>query len=340
MRWYGFLLLGFYLLLTAACTRQASETLHFGGATMGTTWSVVLRPAGAVDTATLQRELQARLDQINGLMSTYDPDSEISRFNQHTGADWFDISASTAEVVSLARQISVLTGGAFDISVGPLVELWGFGASPRSAQAPTAEDLSQALRQVGYQRLELRRNPPALRKQVPALRIDLSAIAKGYAVDVLRAMLEQRGLRNFIVEIGGELQVSGERSAGAPWRIAVEKPLDGVREVEKVLLLKDTALATSGNYRNFYVENGQRYAHTIDPKSGRPLQHRLASVTVLDPSCARADALATALMVLGEVQGRLLCEKEGIAALFLIHAGEGLEEYASPAFSAALAGGR
>lgn len=339
MRWYSFLLLGLFLLLPAACTRQAPETLHLGGATMGTTWSVSLRSAAVKDSVALQAQLQARLDDINRLMSTYDPDSEISRFNQHLSSDWFAVSPSTVAVVALAQQISALTNGAFDISVGPLVELWGFGASPREKQIPDAEQLRQTLEQVGYQRLDLRLDPPALRKQVPRLRIDLSAVAKGYAVDALKGILKEQGLRNFIVEIGGELQISGERIDGKPWRIAVEKPQEGVREVEKVLLLKDTALATSGNYRNFYVENGQRYAHTIDPKSGRPIQHRLASVTVLDPSCARADALATALMVLGEEQGRLLCEKAGIAAFFLIHQGEKLTEYASPAFSAALAGG-
>ncbi|NCP77715.1 MAG: FAD:protein FMN transferase [Desulfuromonadales bacterium] len=341
MRWYGLLLLSLLLLLPAACTRQAPEVLHLGGETMGTTWSVSLRPAEVKDSIALQAQLQARLDHINRLMSTYDPRSEISRFNQQLNRDWFAVSPPTAAVVALAQQISALTDGAFDISVGPLVELWGFGASPRGAQIPEVEQLRQALEQVGYQRLDLRLDPPALRKQVPRLRIDLSAVAKGYAVDALKALLKQQGVRNFIVEIGGELQISGERAGGKPWRIAVEKPQEEVRAVGKVLLLKDTALATSGNYRNFYVENGQRYAHTIDPKSGRPIQHRLASVTVLDPSCARADALATALMVLGEEQGRLLCEKAGIAALFLIHKGEaGLEEYASPSFAAALAGGQ
>ena len=341
MRWYGLLLLCLFLLLPAACTRQAAEPLHLGGATMGTTWSVSLRPAAVKDSVALQTQLQARLDHINRLMSTYDLNSEISKFNQQLSSDWFAVSPPTATVVALAQRISALTDGAFDISVGPLVELWGFGASPRGRQIPDAEQLRQALEQVGYQRLELRLDPPALRKQVPALQIDLSAVAKGYAVDTLKALLEERGLRNFIVEIGGELQISGERTVGKPWRIAVEKPQEEVRAVEKVFLLKDTALATSGNYRNFYVENGQRYAHTIDPKSGRPVQHRLASVTVLDPSCARADALATALMVLGEEQGRLLCEKAGIAALFLIHQGEeGLAEYASPAFTATLAGGQ
>lgn len=339
MRWPAFLFFGLFLLLSAACTRQTSDTLHLGGATMGTTWSVTLRSSSEVDTAALQARLQARLDQINHLMSTYDPDSEISRFNRHVSDDWFAVSPSTVTVVALAQQISTLTDGAFDISVGPLVELWGFGANPRGTQIPRGEQLQKVLRQVGYQRLELRLQPPTLRKQVPRLRIDLSAVAKGYAVDALRDMLKEQGLDNFIVEIGGELQISGTRADDTPWRIAVEKPREGVREVEKVLLLKDTAMATSGNYRNFYVENGQRYAHTIDPKSGRPIQHRLASVTVLDPSCARADALATALMVLGEAQGRLLCEKVGIAAFFLIHQGKKLTEYASPAFTAALAGG-
>ncbi len=333
------LLLGVLLLAAVSgCESQKTvETIHLSGATMGTTWSVSLLPAPAgTEAVALKALLQQRLDQINGLMSTYDPDSEISRFNRQISSDWFAISAETAQVIELSQQISQLTAGAFDISVGPLVELWGFGAAARGEQLPTDEQISAQLAQVGYNHLQLRLAPAAIKKLLPELKIDLSAIAKGYAVDALKALLLRQGISNFLLEIGGEMQIVGQRSDGTPWRVAIEKPLAGTREVETVVSLTDTAVATSGNYRNFYLENGQRYAHTINPLSGRPVRHKLASVTVLDPDCARADALATALMVMGEEQGRLFCEKNQLAAYLLIHDKEATVGYASPAFQAFL----
>ena len=324
------------LVLSSACQqKKTTQTLHLSGATMGTTWSLSLLPGSAgLDSTLLQEKLQQRLDQINRLMSTYDPDSEISRFNKLESTDWFLISPETAEVIQLSQKISTLTGGAFDISVGPLVELWGFGTRERQTHIPSTEQIREELARIGYAKLELRDDLTAIRKQVPQLQIDLSAVAKGYAVDLLAELLKQQGISNFLLEIGGELQVVGRRGDGTLWRVGIEKPLDESREVEKVLHLSGTALATSGNYRNFYVEDGQRYAHTIDPASGQPIRHKLASVTVLGPNCARADALATALMVLGEEQGRELVEKNQIAAYFLIHEKEAIIEYSSPAFLA------
>lgn len=330
------ILLGLLLLLTLiACHKeQTIAPLRFTGKTMGTTWSVVMLPAAGVETEGLPQALQQRLDQINHLMSTYDPTSEVSRFNQQQSTDWFTISDETASVITLSLELSKLTAGAFDITIGPLVDLWGFGPAERRNNIPDQDQIDQRMTWVGYDKLELRRLPAALKKQVGALRIDLSAVAKGYAVDELAELLKQWGMVDYLVEVGGELQVAGTRFDGTAWRIAIEKPLEGRREVETVIPLTGTALATSGNYRNFYVEDGQRYAHTIDPVLGRPIRHKLASATVLDPSCARADALATALMVLGEEKGRLLVEKHQIAAYFLIHEQDQLVDFASPAFKA------
>lgn len=292
----------------------------------------MLPGAGTADSTTLTQLLQTRLDQINSLMSTYDPASELSRFNSQISTEWFALSAETAQVLGVSEQISALSDGAFDVSVGPLVELWGFGASERQEKVPSADQINEALTRVGYKNIQLRQKPPAVRTQVPGLQIDLSAVAKGYAVDALAEILQQQGIGNYLVEIGGELQISGHRGDNTPWQIAIEKPLEGTREVARVFALTNTALATSGNYRNFYIEDGQRYSHTIDPVSGKPIRHKLASVTVLDPNCARADALATALMVLGEEKGRRLCEKHQIAAYFLIHEKTALTVYASTAF--------
>lgn len=330
------------LILANGCQREKpSEVIHLSGQTMGTTWSVALRPAAdGTDAATLQQRLQQRLDQINGLMSTYDPASELSRFNSWTSTGWFDLSPETARVIGLSLEISRLTGGAFDVSVGPLVELWGFGPTPRGEKIPSEQQVEDALARVGYQNISLRLEPAAVSKQIPKLHIDLSAIAKGYAVDALAERLRQQGINNYLVEIGGELQLAGLRDEDSPWRIAIEKPLEDRREVATVFQLTDTALATSGDYRNFYVENGQRFSHTLDPATGRPVRNRLASVTVLDPTCARADALATALMVMGVEKGRRFCEMHQIAAYFFIHEGTELSTYASPAFQSFVEGAK
>ncbi|MGW8313836.1 MAG: FAD:protein FMN transferase [Desulfuromonadales bacterium] len=335
LRWLYLLICGCGLLvMTTACRQEKPpDTLHLSGQTMGTTWSVVLLPSpDGTDTADLKKRLQDRLDQINRLMSTYDPESEISRFNELSSKDWFAVSPDTAQVIELSLEISRLTGGAFDISIGPLVELWGFGPGERRETAPDEQQIGEGLARVGYEKILLRRDPAAIRKQVPELHIDLSAIAKGYAVDALAEILRHQGIDNYLVEIGGELQVSGHRADGTPWRVAIEKPLEDNRDVAVIFPLTNTALATSGDYRNFFVENGQRYAHILDPSTGRPARHRLASVTVLDQTCARADALATALMVMGEETGRRFCEENHIAAYFLVHENESIAAYKSHEF--------
>ncbi len=338
-RLLSFIVCVFFLLASGCQQKETVANSHLSGLTMGTTWSVSLLPRlDATAAAALNHQLQARLDQINRLMSTYDPGSELSRFNNLMSTDWFDLSTETAEVIELSLEISQLTGGAFDVSVGPLVELWGFGAKERDQVIPTQEQIRENLARVGYHNIQLRRKPAAVSKKVAELRVDLSAIAKGYAVDALADILEQQGISNYLVEIGGELKISGHRGDGAPWKIAIEKPLEETREVATTFPLTETALATSGNYRNFYLEDGQRYAHTLDPATGRPTRHQLASVTVLDPSCARADALATALMVLGEEKGRQLCEKNQIAAYFFVHEKTAIRVYKSPAFQVFLQG--
>lgn len=320
------------VLLGACSLDSPDEMTRLAGETMGTTWSAVLHsPPEGVDTNSLKQRLQQRLDKLNGLMSTYDPHSELSRFNRHTGSDWFPISIETVEVAALAQELSRYTGGAFDVTVGPLVDLWGFGPSLR-VNIPTGEQLNAALARVGYQKLEVRRQPPALRKRQPDLQVDLSAIAKGYAVDVLAAMLKEQGVTHFLLEIGGELQVVGEKAAGKPWRVAIEEPRQGAIEVSAVVPLPETALATSGNYRNYYEIAGQLFSHTIDPISGAPVKHRLAAVTVLDESCARADALATALMVMGEEQARMFAEANHVAAYFQVFSEDGLVATATTEF--------
>jgi len=311
------------------------------GATMGTGYTVrVTALPPALNQADLQALVELELQRVNAAMSTYDPLAEISRFNQHQGDDWFAVSPDLAQLVQRAQDIGVQTGGAFDITVGPLVDAWGFGTAGPRDSPPSAAELAAARAKVGMDRLSQRVDPPALRKATPTLRIDLSAIAKGYGVDRVAAALEAAGIDNYLVEIGGELRTRGRRHDGAMWRVGIEQPAPDGRRVQLALPMhRDGAVATSGDYRNFFETDGQRYAHIIDPRTGEPVNHELASVTVIADNCAMADGWATALSVLGPGEGYQLAENAGLAALFIERRDEAFEERRTSAFDAWLAAG-
>ncbi|WP_328984906.1 FAD:protein FMN transferase [Thiorhodovibrio winogradskyi] len=337
-RWAGRLQLGLALLLLGACGGpEPPGLLELKGRTMGTSYSVqVARPPSDLDRAALQQSIAEELARINARMSTYDPDSWLSRFNQSDSTDWFAVPPELARVVAEAQRISHLSGGAFDVSVGRLVNLWGFGPEFHLDRTPTPEAIAETLAVTGYHSLKVRADPPALRKTQTELYVDLSAIAKGYAVDRLAELLAARGVTDYLVEVGGELRAAG-RHPQRPWRVAIERPANerlksGGRAVFRVVPLRDVAMATSGDYRNFFEQDGVFYSHTIDPASGRPVDHRLASVSVLDESCMRADALATALLVLGPERGLALAKEQGIAAFFIERSESGYQARMSPAF--------
>ena len=306
-------------------TPGSDEVLVLQGRTMGTTWEI--RVAGEGGDPRLADRVEAettrRLDQIDGWMSTWNPGSEISRFNAYPGTDPFPVSFETASLVAYALEVGKISGGAFDVTVGPLVAIWGFGHDAREEGAqPTDEEIEELLRHVGARSLRVGRGSPEqggfLVKRDPETRVDLSAIAKGYGVDHVAEGLYALGLDDFLVEIGGELRAAGERPGGGPWRIAIEKPLDQGRAIQEVVPLADQAMATSGDYRVFYLEDDRRISHTIDPRTGRPVDNRTASVTVLAPTCTAADAWATALMVLGPDPGLAIASQEGLGAMLLL----------------------
>lgn len=314
------------------------ELVHVAGPTMGTTWQVKLpRLPEGTSRDELQAAIERRLERVNGQMSTYRPDSELSRFNRYEGTDWFEVSADTARVVSAAQQISHLTGGAFDVTVGPLVNLWDFGPDERDALVPSEEELAATRERIGYEMLEVRADPPALRKSRPDLYVDLSAIAKGFGVDQVAAHLENLGIDSYYVEVGGEIRTRGTKPDETPWRIGIEAPaatrLDA-QAARRVLELGDWAVATSGDYRNYWEKDGQRFSHTIDPRTGRPVEHGLASVTVVSDDCMTADGWATALMVLGPENAYNLAMKQDLATLFIVREEEGFAERATPKFEA------
>ena len=267
-------------------------------------------------------------------------------FNRSTKNGWFPVSQETLDVVVMAQEISQQTQGAFDISVASLVRLWGFGPDYQQQQIPDADSVAKMLEEVGFLNLEVDRAASRLRKH-SAISIDLSAIAKGFGVDQVADYLDGIGAESYMVEVGGEIRAKGLKPGNAPWRIAIESPQvqqlgeqkEAQRKVQKIIDVVDLAVATSGDYRNYFEKDGQRYSHTIDPKTGYPITHNLASVTVLSDSAARADALATAFSVMGAEQAMAFATAYNIAAYFIIKESDGFVALASDAFGKIPSGG-
>lgn len=325
-----------WILLTAVAGCSDPEPLRLSGTTMGTGYSVVIpRLPSGVKEQSVHQGIESILQGVNQKMSTYIPESELSRINRSESGDWMVLSPELFDIIRLSHSISEQTDGAFDITVGPLVNLWGFGPDgPKSLDGPSDPEIALAKSLTGYQNLEFSPVEKAIRKKMPGLYIDLSSIAKGYGVDAVADYLDSLGVPDYLVEIGGEIRGKGLSHRGDQWRIAVEKPVPGQRQVQRAITFSDIAIATSGDYRNYYEHEGMRYSHTIDPRNGRPINHTLASVTVLSDRAVRADAWATALMVLGEKEGYRLAEKKGLAAYFLYKEGDDFLPRETTAFSA------
>nr|WP_232365165.1 FAD:protein FMN transferase [Salinimonas marina] len=319
------------VLVLAACGNEKLPVVHLHGDTMGTTYNVkyvVSDQQQAVEG--LQSKIDTRLQRINALMSTYDPESELSRFNQNRFTKPFVVSAETRTVVTEALRLSQVSKGALDVTVGPLVNLWGFGPNKRPEQVPSDEQIAQVRDYVGAQKLRV--TDEGLQKTHPQVYVDLSTIAKGYGVDEIAQILEKHDIHDYLVEIGGEMRVKGQRGDGSGWLIAIEKPVSSERAVQKILSVGTNAIATSGDYRNYYEQDGVRYSHLIDPRTGKPITHNLVAVTVVDPSSMTADGLATALNVMGWDAAKALAEEQNLAVLLIRHHNGEFEEYLSAAF--------
>ena len=327
------------LVALAACEPTPPDpTVRLAGSTMGTSYELKLVPTpGQVIPAGLKTRADELLARVNQQMSTYDPNSELSRFNRNPSTNWIAVSPELQQVVAEALRISELSSGAFDITVGPLVNLWGFGPEPRRDQVPSDTAIAQARERVGYWRLQTREQPPALKKELADLYVDLSAIAKGYGVDQLTALVETTGITNYLVAIGGEIRARGHNGQGQPWTIAIEKPVPGQRAVERLIRFGDRSVSTSGDYRNFFEQNGQRYSHLIDPRTGRPVPQTLVSVTVISDRSMEADATATALMASGPEPGFQLASEHHLAAFFILAKPDGFQERYTPEFEPYLA---
>ncbi len=322
-----FRILAALLLLAAGasgCDLRAEHVLT--GRTMGTTYSVKLVGRPWSGTEALHKKIERRLAELNRSLSPFLPDSEISRFNRFAAAgEAFAVSADFRRVFEVSLRVHELSAGAFDPTVGPLVDLWGFGRGKPRDRPPAEEEIARARAAVGLSRVRLH-GEAGLVKEDPRITLDFSAVAQGYGVDEVARLLREAGWRDFLVEIGGEVFAAGRRRDGAPWHIGIARPDSRARpdEVHRVVALSEAALATSGDYRQFFVHEGQRYSHVVDPKSGRPVANGVVSASVLAPDCMTADALATAVMVLGAEEGIALLERlENVEGLILLTTPEG-----------------
>jgi len=314
----------------AACQPAKNPTLALQGTAMGTTFSVTIvdNPIAAFEPP----DIATIIGNLNGEFSTYDPNSSLSKFNQHKSTEWFTTTAELCSAIENAKKVSVQTNASFDITIGRLVNLWGFGPDEIVLEPPANESIRAANESAGHTKMHTRCEQNMIRKDYPELYVDLSGYAKGIAVDTIAVQLLASGYTNFLVEVGGEIRTQGKNSRGKSWRIAIERPGDGILSIDSAINLSNASLATSGDYRNYFEHTGRRYSHTIDPRTGRPVTHATASVTVIEESAALADALATALLVMGHEEGVNFATTHSIAAYFLIRNDDEFDAIASPQF--------
>jgi thiamine biosynthesis lipoprotein len=330
-RWLGLVFIFFW------CTGfGTAKELYLTGATMGTTYHIKVVVEPHKNHKDLQQHINQRLKQLNRSMSTFQSDSEISRFNRLQSIDTdFPVSQDFLHVMLAADAVYRLTDGAWDGTVKPLVDLWGFGPAGRIDKVPSDQAIAAAMKNVGFQKIEVSAKG-FLRKHQPTVTIDLASIAKGYGVDQVSEVIEESGFRNYLVEIGGEVYAAGKRPDGKRWRVGINQPLKTAtaNAVYKALELQDQAMATSGDYRNFEVIGGHAYSHIIDPRTGYPVTQGVVSTSVIAPNCTLADGLATAKMVMGPVKGiALLNRVDAVEGLIIVQKADGsLENHWSRGF--------
>jgi len=320
--------------MLSACFPSADknkEEVLLQGRTMGTTYNIkVVVQSEAFDAEKLQLGIDTLLKQLNQEMSTYINDSELSQFNQSKSLAPIEISLGLRRVVKEAIRLGHLSEGKLDVTVGPLVNLWGFGPQYQPETIPSDEQLKIARSRIGLNKLNLVGNK--LNKTIPNLYVDLSTIAKGYGVDLVAEYVEKQGINHYLIEIGGEMRLKGFKHTGELWHVAIERPVDTERSVHQIIIPKDNAVATSGDYRIYYEVDGQRFSHIIDPDTGKPIDHKLVSVTVIHPSSMTADGLSTAMMVMGEDKALAFAEKNDLAAYIISKSENGFIEQSTAKF--------
>jgi len=332
IKWLALIGLAFFV---SSCSDPVpkAQLVALQGQTMGTYYQVTMvlnesqQASADYSQEAVQAEIDKKLELVNDQMSTYRPNSELSRFNKAPTS--LTVSPETAFVVQSALTLSEQSGGGFDVTVGPLVNLWGFGPDKKPTKVPSDAVIAERKQLIGSQYLTVKDN--TLYKAIPELYVDLSSIAKGYGVDVVAEYLQEIGINNYLVDIGGELRAKGVKPGDKQWTIAIERPTDG-QNVQRLIQIGDNAIATSGDYRNYYEFDGIRYSHTIDPKTGKPINHKLVSVTVIHASSMMADGLATAITVLGPEAGFAFAQQHKLAVFLIEKQDDGFTEHFTESF--------
>ncbi|HAT41743.1 MAG TPA: FAD:protein FMN transferase [Rheinheimera sp.] len=313
---------------------QPEQIQKIAGPAQGSTFHISYWSTQSVNHQQLEQQIQQELDRIDVVMSNYRPDSTIEKFNQQQTTEAQTVGAELVSLVEEARKVYTESSGCYDLTVKPLFDLWGFKAD--KFNQPTAEQLQQTMQLIGMNKV-LASNTTQLQKQNPHIRVDVSSIAQGYTVDKLADVLRQAGIDNFLVEVGGEMVVQGHKPEQKPWRVAIDKPLPGEQSLQKIIAITQDApmsVMTSGTYRHYFDENGQRYSHVLDARVGAPVKHQTVSTTVLMDNGTQADAWSTAFLCLGSAEGLAVANKLGIKVLFIDQDGEQLIEKSSEALSA------
>ncbi|MBA0035210.1 FAD:protein FMN transferase ApbE [Pantoea sp. BIGb0393] len=333
------LLIGLMACALSGCEKNDSQqAMVLEGKTMGTVWRVSVAGVEPQRKATLQQMIQQQLDHDDGELSTWKPDSVLSQFNQYQGTAAQPVSADMADIVTLALRIGKKTAGAMDITVGPLVNLWGFGPTQQPLHTPTDAEIAAAKALSGLQHLRVIQGVAGqwLQKDLPGLYVDLSTMGEGYATDHLARLMEQQGITNYLVSVGGAVLSRGVNANQLPWRVAIQKPTDRENAVEARVDLQGHGISTSGSYRNYYELDGKRISHVIDPSTGRPIEHKLVSATVIATTALEADGWDTGLMVLGSERAQALALKEHLAVYLITKQGDGFSHWMSPQFKSFL----
>ncbi len=335
MAFKNILLISIVALALSGCEeKSASPGMVLEGKTMGTVWRVSVANVEPARKAALQQAIQQQLDGDDQALSTWKKDSVLSHFNQYQGSDPQPVSADMADIVTVALRIGQKTEGAMDITVGPLVNLWGFGPAKPPQHTPSAAEIAAAQALTGLQHLRVIQGVEGqwLQKDLPGLYVDLSTMGEGYATDHLARLMEQQGITNYLVSVGGAVLSRGMNASQQPWRVAIQKPTDRENAVEARVDLQGHGISTSGSYRNYYELDGKRISHVIDPRTGRPIEHKLVSATVIATTALEADGWDTGLMVLGTERAKALALKEHLAVYLITKQGDGFSHWMSPQF--------
>lgn len=324
---------------TSPQTPKSTATV-LEGKTMGTFWRVSVINLDEEKAAALRQKVQAQLDADDRLLSTWKNDSALMRFNHSPSTSPWPVSEAMADIVTMSLRIGAKTHGAMDITVGPLVNLWGFGPNKQPVKTPDAQQIADAKVRSGLQHLTVinQAGQQYLQKDIADLFVDLSTVGEGYAADHLARLMEQEGISRYLVSVGGALVSRGMNAEGQPWRVAIQKPTDRENAVQAIVDINGHGISTSGSYRNYYELDGKRISHVIDPQTGRPIEHKLVSVTVISPTALEADGWDTGLMVLGPEKAQDVVREQGLAVYMIIKEGDGFKTWMSPQFRAFLVG--